>query len=159
MNSTFFIITAPLMLFVLCVIIAVWIDMRFKEREYQAEYKLTHIGDLSYLKNHNTDKFIEEAEFILEYLKNKRYSEFHKFRYVESKHHNSCYYLVGYTSRTNTKKCFPCHNIMGNYGYPDYYLKDMDEVRTYYVDLLWRQLSNMNKEKKRFDEYDKRREF
>ena len=104
MNSTFFIITAPLMLFVLCVIIAVWIDMRFKEREYQAEYKLTHIGDLSYLKNHNTDKFIEEAEFILEYLKNKRYSEFHKFRYVESKHHNSCYYLVGYTSRTNTKK-------------------------------------------------------
>ena len=48
---------------------------------------------------------------------------------------------------------------MGNYGYPDYYLKDMNEVKTYYIDLLWRELSNMNKEKKRFDEYDERREF
>ena len=147
-----------LFLLILRVAIVVWSDMRFKEREYQAESKLTNINDLHYLKNNNTDEFIKEAEFILKYLKNKRYSEFYEFCYSRSKH-NKGYYIIGYTNITNSKRCFPCHNIMGNYGYPDYYLKDMNEVKTYYIDLLWRELSNMNKEKKRFDEYDERREF
>ena len=143
---------------ILRVAIVVWSDMRFKEREYQAESKLTNINDLYYLKNNNSDEFIKEAEFILKYLKNKHYSEFYEFCYSRSKH-NKGYYIIGYTNITNSKRCFPCHNIMGNYGYPDYYLKDMNEVKTYYIDLLWRELSNMNKEKKRFDEYDERREF
>ena len=147
-----------LFLLILRVAIVVWSDMRFKEREYQAESKLTNINDLYYLKNNNSDEFIKEAEFILKYLKNKCYSEFYEFCYSRSKH-NKGYYIIGYTNITNSKRCFPCHNIMGNYGYPDYYLKDMNEVKTYYIDLLWRELSNMNKEKKRFDEYDERREF
>ena len=147
-----------LFLLILRVAIVVWSDMRFKEREYQAESKLTNINDLYYLKNNNSDEFIKEAEFILKYLKNKHYSEFYEFCYSRSKH-NKGYYIIGYTNITNSKRCFPCHNIMGNYGYPDYYLKDMNEVKTYYIDLLWRELSNMNKEKKRFDEYDERREF
>ena len=143
---------------ILRVAIVVWSDMRFKEREYQAESKLTNINDLHYLKNNNSDEFIKEAEFILKYLKNKHYSEFYEFCYSRSKH-NKGYYIIGYTNITNSKRCFPCHNIMGNYGYPDYYLKDMNEVKTYYIDLLWRELTNMYKEKKRFDEYDERREF
>ena len=147
-----------LFLLILRVAIVVWSDMRFKEREYQAESKLTNINDLYYLKNNNSDEFIKEAEFILKYLKNKRYSEFYEFCYSRSKH-NKGYYIIGYTNITNSKRCFPCHNIMGNYGYPDYYLKDMNEVKTYYIDLLWRELTNMYKEKKRFDEYDERREF
>ena len=147
-----------LFLFILWVAIVVWSDMRFKEREYQAESKLTNINDLHYLKNKNSDEFIKEAEFILKYLKNKHYSEFYEFCYSRSKH-NKGYYIIGYTNITNSKRCFPCHNIMGNYGYPDYYLKDMNEVKTYYIDLLWRELTNMYKEKKRFDEYDERREF
>ena len=147
-----------LFLLILRVAIVVWSDMRFKEREYQAESKLTNINDLYYLKNNNSDEFIKEAEFILKYLKNKHYSEFYEFCYSRSKY-NKGYYIIGYTNITNSKRCFPCHNIMGNYGYPDYYLKDMNEVKTYYIDLLWRELSNMNKEKKRFDEYDERREF
>ena len=147
-----------LFLLILRVAIVVWSDMRFKEREYQAESKLTNINDLYYLKNNNEDEFIKEAEFILKYLKNKCYSEFYEFCYSRSKY-NKGYYIIGYTNITNSKRCFPCHNIMGNYGYPDYYLKDMNEVKTYYIDLLWRELSNMNKEKKRFDEYDERREF
>ena len=147
-----------LFLLILRVAIVVWSDMRFKEREYQAESKLTNINDLYYLKNNNSDEFIKEAEFILKYLKNKCYSEFYEFCYSRSKY-NKGYYIIGYTNITNSKRCFPCHNIMGNYGYPDYYLKDMNEVKTYYIDLLWRELSNMNKEKKRFDEYDERREF
>ena len=147
-----------LFLLILRVAIVVWSDMRFKEREYQAESKLTNINDLYYLKNNNSDEFIKEAEFILKYLKNKCYSEFYEFCYSRSKY-NKGYYIIGYTNITNSKRCFPCHNIMGNYGYPDYYLKDMNEVKTYYIDLLWRELSNMYKEKKRFDEYDERREF
>ena len=147
-----------LFLLILRVAIVVWSDMRFKEREYQAESKLTNINDLYYLKNNNSDEFIKEAEFILKYLKNKHYSEFYEFCYSRSKH-NKGYYIIGYTNITNSKRCFPCHNIMGNYGYPDYYLKDMNEVKTYYIDLLWRELTNMYKEKKRFDEYDERREF
>ena len=147
-----------LFLLILRVAIVVWSDMRFKEREYQAESKLTNINDLYYLKNNNSDEFIKEAEFILKYLKNKCYSEFYEFCYSRSKY-NKGYYIIGYTNITNSKRCFPCHNIMGNYGYPDYYLKDMNEVKTYYIDLLWRELSNMNKEKKIFDEYDERREF
>ena len=147
-----------LFLLILRVAIVVWSDMRFKEREYQAESKLTNINDLYYLKNNNSDEFIKEAEFILKYLKNKCYSEFYEFCYSRSKY-NKGYYIIGYTNITNSKRCFPCHNIMGNYGYPDYYLKDMNEVKTYYIDLLWRELSYMNKEKKRFDEYDERREF
>ena len=158
MNSTWIIITALVMLLILRVVIAVYSDIRFKKREYQAEYKLMHINDLLYLKNHAPDEFIKEAEFILKYLKNKRYSEFYEFCYSRSKH-NKGYYIIGYTNITNAKRCFPCHNIMGNYGYPDYYLKDMNEVKTYYIDLLWRELVNMNKEKKRYDEYDERREF
>ena len=158
MNGTWIIITA-LILFVLVVVISVWSDIRFKERQEQAEYKLMHINDFLYLKNHAPDKFIEEAQFILKYLKNKRYSEFCEFRYAESKHNNGCYYIIGYTSRTGAKKCFPCHNIMGSYAYPDYLLKDMNEVNSYYIDLLWRELINMNKEKKRYDEYDERREL
>lgn len=64
MNGTWIIITA-LLLFVLVTVIAVWSDIRFRKREYQAEYKLIHINDLLYLKNHAPDKFIEEAQFIL----------------------------------------------------------------------------------------------
>ena len=157
MNSTLFIIITPVLLFVLCVVIAVCVDMRFKEYEYQAEFKLTHLNDLFYLKKDNSDEFIKEAEFILKYLKNKSYSEFYEFRYGKSKH-NKGYYLVGYTNRTNAKRYFPCHNIMGNYGYPDYYLKDMDVVRTYYIDLLWRELNSMYKEKIIIDEYNERKE-
>ena len=152
------VLISSLFLLILRVAIVVWSDMRFKEREYQAESKLTNINDLYYLKNNNSDEFIKEAEFILKYLKNKRYSEFYEFCYSRSKH-NKGYYIIGYTNITNSKRCFPCHNIMGNYGYPDYYLKDMNEVKTYYIDLLWRELTNMYKEKKRFDEYDERREF
>lgn len=152
------ILISLLFLLILRVAIVVWSDMRFKEREYQAESKLTNINDLHYLKNNNSDEFIKEAEFILKYLKNKRYSEFYEFCYSRSKH-NKGYYIIGYTNITNSKRCFPCYNIMGNYGYPDYYLKDMNEVKTYYIDLLWRELTNMYKEKKRFDEYDDRREF
>ena len=48
---------------------------------------------------------------------------------------------------------------MGNYGYPDYYLKDMNEVRTYYIDLLWRELNYINTEKKSIDNYNESREF
>lgn len=147
-----------LFLLILRVTIVVWHDMRFKEREYQAESKLTNINDLHYLKNNNSDEFIKEAEFILKYLKNKRYSEFYEFCYSRSKH-NKGYYIIGYTNITNSKRCFPCYNIMGGYAYPDYYLKDMNEVNSYYIDLLWRELVNMNKEKKRYDEYDERREF
>ena len=145
-----------LLLILICFDIGFSIDSQHKTDE--AENKLIDIDRLRVLRNTNKDEFIKEAEFILKFLKNKRYSEFYKFCYSRSKH-NKGYYIIGYTNITNSKRCFPCHNIMGNYGYPDYYLKDMNEVNTYYIDLLWRELSNMNKEKKRFDEYDERREF
>ena len=158
MNSTWIIIVTPIILFVLCIIVAFFVNIRFRENEYQAECKLIDINNLLNLKNNNSDEFIKEAEFILKYLKNKSYSEFYDIRYSKSRHNNG-YYLVAYTSRINSKRCFPCSNIMGNYGYPDYYLKDMDEVRAYYIDLLWRELSYMNKERKKFAEYNERREF
>lgn len=152
------IIIGCVMLLLICFCIDFSIDSYYKHKTDEAENKLIDIDRLRVLRNTNEDEFIKEAEFILKYLKNKRYSEFYEFCYSRSKH-NKGYYIVGYTNITNSKRCFPCHNIMGNYGYPDYYLKDMNEVKTYYIDLLWRELSNMNKEKKRFDEYDERREF
>ena len=158
MNSAWFIIAIPLILFVLCVVISFYVNMLIQEHEYQAECKLANINDLFYLKQNNSDEFIKEAEFILKYLKNKSYSEFYEFRYGKSKH-NRGYYLVGYTSKTNAKIYFPCHNIMGNYGYPDYYLKDMNGVEKYYIDLLWRELNYMLKEKIRLDEYKSKKEL
>ena len=42
---------------------------------------------------------------------------------------------------------------------PEYYLKTLDEIHEYYVDLLWHELNYMIKEKKRFDKYGKRSEL
>ena len=152
------IIVCGVMLMLICFAIGFGIDSYYQNKADKAENKLIDIDRLRMLKNTNENEFIKEAEFILKYLKNKRYSEFYEIRYGKNKH-NKGYYLVAYTNRTNSKRFFPCHNIIGNYGYPEYYLKDMNEVKTYYIDLLWRELNDMNKEKKKYDEYVESREF
>lgn len=158
MISPWILIVGGIVLLFICFGTGFGVDSYYQNKADEAENKLIDINRLRVLRNTNENEFISEAEFILKYLKNKRYSEFYEFRYSKSKH-NKGYYIIGYTNRTDSKRCFPCHNIMGNYGYPDYYLKDMDEVRTYYIDLLWRELSYMNTEKKRIDKYNESREF
>lgn len=152
------IIVGGVMFLLICFAIGFGVDLYYQNKADEAENKLIDINRLRALKHTNDNEFITEAEFILKYLKNKSYSEFYEFRYSKSRH-NKGYYIIGYTSRTDSKRCFPCNNIMGNYGYPDYYLKDMNEVRTYYIDLLWRELSYMNTEKKSIDNYNESREF
>ena len=152
------IIVGGVMFLLICFVIGFGIDSYYQNKADEAENKLINIDRLRVLKHTNENEFINEAEFILKYLKNKRYSEFYEFRYSESKH-NKGYYIIGYTSRTDAKKCFPCYNIMGNYGYPDYYFTDLNNVRIYYIDLLWRELSYMYKEKKSIDNYNESREF
>ncbi len=152
------IIVGGVILLLICFAIGFSVDLYYQNKADEAESKLIDINRLRVLRNTNTNEFISEAEFILKYLKNKSYSEFYDIRYRESRL-NKGYYLVGYTSRSSSMKYFPCDNIMGNYGYPDYYLKDMDEVRTYYIDLLWRELNYMYKEREKTNKYNERREF
>lgn len=154
------IIIGGILLFVMCISIGFWIEEHnfSKASTSLAEYKLADLKHLAYLRTNDPREFIKEAESIFKNLKNKRYSDFKNFCYGESKHGYG-YYIIGYTSRFNSKRFFPHHNIMGDSICPEYYFETLDEANKYYVDLLWHELNYMNKEKKRFDEYDKRSEL
>lgn len=158
MISPWILIIGGIVLLFICFGIGFGVDSYYQNKADEAVNKLLDIDRLRVLKNTNESEFICEAEFILKHLENKRYSEFKKFQYGESKHGHG-YYIVGYTSRFDSKRFFPHHNIMGDSMYPEHYLKTLDEVHKYYVDLLWRQLNYMLKEKNRLDEYDRRSEL
>ena len=156
--STWTLIGGGILLFLICISIGFGIEEHNFSKESLAECKLVDLNHLNYLRTNNPSEFIKEAEYIFKHLKNKRYSEFKQFRYGESKHGYG-YYIVGYKNRFDSKRFFPHHNIMGDYMCPEYYLKTLDDVNEYYIDLLWRELNYMVKEKKRFDEYDKHSEL